>query len=355
MGRRYIACINCKSKDHREIFKAKGNRGVDFISYQHHIVVCENCGLVFINPQHDEQDYDQFYEIFNYKKMLKYKEKVVVSKEKIIDMYTFKKIPLKFLVDYLKSSRTLESHPRVLDVGCGFGVFILFMQEYGLKAEGLDQSFDTVDFARKQLGLKVHAGSIFNHDLPEHHYDVITSTAVMEHLINPLRALKQMRRFLKRDGILFVNTLDLRGMVLRTGIDRWFKFVHTFYYTNVTLSSLIQLAGFEIIKTWQMCPILKYSSFLHPYNFYVGELNIIAKKKDLTANPLPLKEDVDEIFRVFKAAQKRDLPYSRLDAFFKMKPWGYSLRRIRRKFLRPPYVFRDYFEGTEVVDDYQTI
>ena len=355
MGQAFIKCINCNNDKFKGYIKTKGNRGVDFISYQHNVVVCEHCGLVFINPQHDDQDYEKFYKALNYKKMVSPKEKAPLSKREILDYYKFKKIPLKFLVDYLKSNRAIGDQARVLDVGCGFGVFTLLMQESGLQVEGLEQSEDTVDFAKKQFGLKVHAGSIFDHSLPENHYDIVTNIAVMEHLTNPLKALEQMHKLLKRDGILYVNTIDLKGMVLRKGVDHYFKFVHTFYYTNITLSSLIQQAGFEIVETWQMPPILKHSTFLHPNNTYIGELNIIARKKDLTGNPLPLKEDVDEIFRALEMAQKRDSRFRRYHAFQKIKLLGYPLKYIRKKLVRPKYVFNDYFDGTKILDDYQNI
>ncbi len=350
MGQHYIDCVNCESKDHRELVKARGNRGVDFIAPEHHVVVCENCGLVFINPQHDDRDYDRFYEVLNYKK-----ETQTLSPEEILGKHTFKKIPLKFLVDYLQSSKILDTRRRVLDVGCGFGMVIHFMEKCGLQAEGLEQSVDAVDYAQKEFGLKVHHGSIFSHDLPANHYDVVFSTAVMEHFTNPRGALEQMRRLLKPDGLLFVNTPDFKGMVLREGIDRWFKFVHTFYYTNVTLSSLIQLAGFEIVKSWQMPPILKYSTVFHPANAYFGELNIIARKKDFDSTPAPLKDDVDEIFQIFKSAQKRDRLYSSLNALRKNKRLGYPYRYIRKNFTKPQYVFRDYFNNDEVIADCQTV
>jgi 2-polyprenyl-3-methyl-5-hydroxy-6-metoxy-1,4-benzoquinol methylase len=350
MGQRYIDCVNCESKDHKELVKVKGNRGADFIALEHHVVVCENCGLVFIHPQPDDQDYDRFYKVLNYKK-----KPTALSADEILGKHTFKKIPLKFLVDYLQSSKIFETHPRVLDVGCGFGMVIHFLEKYGLKAEGLEQSADAVDFAQNTLGLKVHPGSIFSHDLPANHYNVVFSTAVMEHLTNPLVALKQMRNLLKPDGLLFVNTPDFKGMVLRKGIDRSFKFVHTFYFTNVTLSSLIQLAGFEIVRTWQMPPILKYSTFFYPSNAYFGELNIIARKKDFDSIPSPLKDDVDEIFHIFKMAQKRDRLYSRMNVLRKKKLIGHPFRYIRKNFTKPQYVFRDYFEGTDVVSDYQAI
>jgi hypothetical protein len=113
MEQRYIDCANCASKDHKELVKVRGNRGVDFIAQEHHVVVCQNCGLVFINPQHDDRDYDRFYKIFNYKK-----EKKAISREEILARYTFKKIPLKFLVDFMQSGHFLETRPRILREWC---------------------------------------------------------------------------------------------------------------------------------------------------------------------------------------------------------------------------------------------
>ena len=350
MGQRLIDCVNCQSKDHKKLVIARGNRGVDFIAAEHPVVVCSSCGLVFLNPQHDDQDYDKFYKALNFKKEIK-----AGSPEEILHKHKFKKIPIKFLVDYLQAKKILEDHPLALDVGCGFGMVIHFMKQFGLRAEGLEQSEDAVEFSQTKLGLTVHPGSIFSHELPANHYDVVFSTAVMEHFTNPLTALEQMRDLLKPNGHLFVNTPDFKGMVLRTGMDRWFKFVHTYYYTNVTLSSLIQLAGFEIVRTWTMPPILKYSTFFHPGNAYFGELNIIARKKDYDSAPLPLRDDADEIFRVFKTAQNRDRLYGKLNLLRKKKRLGYPIRYIIKNFTKPQYIFREYFDGEEVIDDYQTI
>lgn len=350
MGQRIIDCVNCGSKKFKKLTEVQGNRGVDFISQKHHVAICENCGLVFINPQHDDQDYDRFYKVFNYKK-----DKKSISREEIVAKHTFKKIPLKFLVDYLKSVDILDSRPRVLDVGCGFGMVIHYMKEFGLKAEGLEQSTAAVEFANSQLDLQVHSGSIFSHNLPEHDYDIVFSTAVMEHFTDPLLALKQMHKLLRPGGILFVNTPDLKGMVLREGIDRYFKFVHTYYYTNKTLSSLLQLAGFEIVKTWEMPPILKYSTLFHPDNAYSGKLNIIAKRTEFDAPPKPLKDDVDQIIHIYKMAQKRDSKYSIMNQLRKKKRFGYPLRYIRKKILKPQYVFRDYFDGEEVTADFNAV
>ena len=123
-----------------------------------------------------------------------------MSKKIILNRFAYKKIPLKFFMDYLQKDLSFETVPEVLDVGCGYGALVYFMQQCGLKAEGLEQSVDMIDFAQNQLGLKVHAGSIFSHNLPEKHYDIVTSTAVMEHFTDPMQALKQMLVFIVQEG-----------------------------------------------------------------------------------------------------------------------------------------------------------
>ena len=349
MGQRHIVCVNCKNESYRQLIKVKGNRGVEFISKHHHIVACNNCGLVFLNPQHEDQDYEEYYRALNYR------EEKAISKDKILTKHQFKKIPIRFLTDYLESEREKNEAMRVLDIGCGFGESIKFMKESGLIAEGLEPSSDAAAFALKHFGVKVHVGSIFDHDLSHGSYDVLSSMAVIEHLTDPLAALKEMRNLLKPDGILFMNTPDLKGMVLRKGVERYFKFVHTYYYTNITLSSLIQLAGFEVLKTWQLKPILSYSTLFHPTNFKEGELNIIARRRNSNTVVSPLKDNVDEIFRIFEDARRRDERFSKFDKYSKNKILGYPLRFARKNLTKRQFVFKNYFDGTEVVSNYQTV
>ncbi len=61
MGQYQINCKNCGSKNHRLLVRVKGDRQVNFISDIHNVVVCEDCGLAFLNPQHDDEDYAKYY------------------------------------------------------------------------------------------------------------------------------------------------------------------------------------------------------------------------------------------------------------------------------------------------------
>ena len=48
------------------------------------MVICKECGLVFLNPQHDETDYIRYYTDFNIR------ERVDINK-KIKEFYGFEK------------------------------------------------------------------------------------------------------------------------------------------------------------------------------------------------------------------------------------------------------------------------
>jgi len=123
---------------------------------------------------------------------------------------------------------------------------------------------------------------------------------------------------------------------------------------SIMLSSVKTAVWFLLILN-MMIEIMTDSIKFLTKNAYFGELNIIARKKDFDSTPSPLKDDADEIFHIFKAAQKRDRLYSRLNLLRKKKRLGYPYRFIRRNFTKPQDVFRDYFNGNEVVADYQII
>jgi hypothetical protein len=69
-------------------------------------------------------------------------------------------------------------------------------------------------------------------------------------------------------------------MVLRQGIARYFKVVHTYYFSLETISSLLVKAGFEIMASRRRPPLVKTSGLLYPDNYWSGELDLLAVKRE---------------------------------------------------------------------------
>lgn len=77
----------------------------------------------------------------------------------------------------------------VLDFGCGHGMFVNFLLENGIVAEGYDK-----------FNPEYHREGV------ENKYDVVTLVEVVEHLAQPFEEIQDIFMSLKPNGILYVET-----------------------------------------------------------------------------------------------------------------------------------------------------
>lgn len=104
---------------------------------------------------------------------------------------------------------------KVLDVGCGRGCLInQLYDEYNGKASfvGLDISEQFLDIASKRSQFKGHKNVYYVRQSLQHglafkdeSFDVIVASAILEHLLEPSTAIRDLTRVLKRGGYLIVN------------------------------------------------------------------------------------------------------------------------------------------------------
>ena len=67
MKRKKIDCAVCGSDRSELLVVARGNRGLNYIAAEHPVVICLDCGLVYLNPQHSAEDYESYYALEDYK------------------------------------------------------------------------------------------------------------------------------------------------------------------------------------------------------------------------------------------------------------------------------------------------
>ncbi len=142
----------------------------------------------------------------------------------------------------------------VLDVGCGTGNFLAYAHGRGLEAVGVDPDRHAVAEARER-GLEARlVDEIDKDDLPEH-FDVLTMWDVIEHIIDPLAALKALVPRIRPGGALLFETPDggfpLRRAVLAVhrltgGRADWtmplYYWEHKIYFTQQGFRALMQPA-----------------------------------------------------------------------------------------------------------------
>lgn len=140
--------------------------------------------------------------------------------------------------------------PRLLDIGCAAGAFLVAMREKGYEPHGLELAPAMVRHAREHFGLhEVHQGTLATAPFPKASFDVITMFDVLEHVPDPVGVLQQAREFLRPGGILVLQTQDLTSWLPRVVGSRWHHFKqveHIFHFNPRTIAEVLTRAGFRI-------------------------------------------------------------------------------------------------------------
>jgi 2-polyprenyl-3-methyl-5-hydroxy-6-metoxy-1,4-benzoquinol methylase len=140
---------------------------------------------------------------------------------------------------------------RMLEVGVGFGHFMMAARDAGWDMTGVDLSPEAVRYARVHQGLSVDQGEA--RDLyQEGSFDAIYCKDVIEHITDPLEELRVYARLLRPGGVLVVETLNIGSVVARIKGAKYPAFIpgHVTFFSLATLRRALNLAGFEILESW---------------------------------------------------------------------------------------------------------
>ena len=157
-------------------------------------------------------------------------------------------------IDLLPVNHSLS----VLELGCGNGATGALALSEGKCGSyiGVEMSERAADQARAVL-TRVHIGNIEAMELPykDDSFDLLVCGEVLEHLVNPQEALKQLVRLLKPGGRMFASVPNvshwrvIAGLILgRFDYTDWGMMdrTHLRWFTPRTFRDLIEAAGVEV-------------------------------------------------------------------------------------------------------------
>jgi SAM-dependent methyltransferase len=143
----------------------------------------------------------------------------------------------------LFQSLELPPRPSVLDIGCGDGLFFERLLELGGTVEGLE-SADALLSAEARQRYAIHIGPFDESYSPHKTYALVLMLDVLEHLPNPLAALRQASGLLEPGGRLVVTVPAFMG--LWTQHDQLNH--HQTRYTRATLAALVAQSSLRILQ-----------------------------------------------------------------------------------------------------------
>jgi SAM-dependent methyltransferase len=118
--------------------------------------------------------------------------------------------------------RVVSTEPgRLLDVGCGRGAIAAGFVRLGWKAFGIEPSPAAVD-AAVSLGVEGHVGTIETAPWAPRGFDLVLFHHSLEHIDDPVAALRRATEFLRPDGRILVVVPDWGSRQRRLFGSKWF-------------------------------------------------------------------------------------------------------------------------------------
>lgn len=152
-----------------------------------------------------------------------------------------------------------DKKARILDIGCGDGKFLFFLQQNGyMGMEGLELSSRQAEEARKHVKCPIYVVDDTAVFLQEHPsaYRMIAMNDVLEHIPKQetVNLLKAVLEALQPGGNAVVNVPQVSGFT--SLFCRYNDFTHETIFTEMSLKQVLSLAGFYDIRfIWQKWPL----------------------------------------------------------------------------------------------------
>jgi ubiquinone/menaquinone biosynthesis C-methylase UbiE len=228
------ACTLCGSTRHRTLFE--GRDWLHGQPVQAEILQCAECGLVYLwpRPARPLDNYPDEYAPH------------VGPRDSADIAYSAGHRP-----GLLRKARLVSQYGPgpLLDVGCAAGDFLAVVQGLANRPLwGVDISDRAVRRARQRFGINAWLGTVPPLSLPDESVSVVTLWHVLEHLPQPLAALRDIARVLRPDGVLVLACPMADSWEARLFGRYWAGYDvprHLFAYSRRTLPWMLQNAGFE--------------------------------------------------------------------------------------------------------------
>ena len=226
-----VSCLICNKRNTIRISgKVKYNRSQN-------VVMCKNCGLVYLDPQKSKTEYDSYYRHDYYQEYMDY----FSSHEDLLKWWNDQG---NYILE--KSHPFIKPGAIVLEIGCAGGGILNVFKNSGYPVTGLEVSKTWIDFAKDKYEIMLHDKS--TEDILQDHqrYDIIILSHFVEHLLDPKSEMLSIKKLLAPNGIIYIEVPNIRDINKKLSIKDYFCFPHTYYFSPITLKYFLYSCGFQI-------------------------------------------------------------------------------------------------------------
>jgi SAM-dependent methyltransferase len=150
----------------------------------------------------------------------------------------------------------------MLELGCGRGEFLRGAANRGWEVRGVEMTEGFAQIARENQGIKVECAPLEEAESLLETYDVVLLAAILEHVFEPMEALRRVRGALRRGGLVFIDVpnecslmswagnvyMRLWGTDWAVNLSPTFPPYHVVGFCPTSLQQLLGRAGFRPIQ-----------------------------------------------------------------------------------------------------------
>ena len=201
------------------------------------VVACRTCGTCFASGLPDQARFSEYYD-----QSSKYDQSAAGAELSSFDAERFAD-EARFI-----AANVGDRTGRVLDIGTATGGLLVALRDLGFTSvHGVEPSPDAAGVARETHGLDVVAGDVGTARAWGTQYSVVSLVAVLEHIVDPAAALRDIAELLAPHGLLYLHVPDAGRFY--DDVDapyQQFSVEHINYFTAASLRNLLASVGLEV-------------------------------------------------------------------------------------------------------------
>jgi len=208
------------------------------------VVECKSCRLIRLEPRPTIAELGRYYPPEYWYEPDKDKTSELEENYRRFVLRDHLNFVLRALEEYGESGL-------IVDVGCGGGLFLRLLREHGFSVLGLERSAAAARSAWNRNRVAVICGDLGDSPIVRGSCAAVTMFHVLEHLHDPVSALRSARDLLMPGGRLVVQVPNASSWQFLMFGEHWNGVDvprHLVNYRQRDLENLLEYCGFEVIR-----------------------------------------------------------------------------------------------------------
>lgn len=200
----------------------------------------------------------------------------------------------KIFLDFLDTTCKDGRRRRILDVGCGTGIMLGYLAQYG-QVKGVDISKRAIAFCQARGFKNVHLGDAQKLPFPDNSFDVITAFDILEHIKDDQEALKEFFRVLRPGSFVLLSVPAFP--IIWSSHD---EVLHHFRrYSPTYIKKILRKANLKFSRITYFNTFLFFPAFIFRGSIaLLNKLRVLKEHVDLSERPSLINNLLTQIFNL---------------------------------------------------------